>query len=353
MSKIYINGKFFGQRTTGTQRYARELLNQFDALLSGGEYGNLVMEVLVPRSTGPIPSYKTLKVREVGRLRGTKWEQIELPLHARGHLLFTLSGGAPLMHSRNVVTLHDAAVVAAPSGYSAAYRLWHGAVCRRMAHQAEHIFTNSNFSLTEIVKWYGAPRDRISITYLGSDHFSRQDADYSVLSRLAIKGKYVLAASSHNPNKNFQRVQEAVATLGQAGVQLVIAGGPDNKVYRDGLRSGGNARVLGYVSDAELKALYENAACFVFASLYEGFGLPPLEALCSGCPIVVSRTASLPELFKGVGFFCDPYDSADIAAAVQRAIETQPHSEELKAFAQKFTWERCARETLEVLRHLQ
>lgn len=353
MTKIYINGKFFGQRTTGTQRYARELLNQFDKLLSREEYRNLAVEVLVPSSTGPITSYETLKVRTVGLLRGTRWEQIELPLHCKGQLLFTLSGGAPLMHPRNVVMLHDAAVVAAPSGYSAAYRLWHGAVCRRMAHQAEHIFTNSNFSLGEIVKWYGAPRDRITVTYLGSDHFSRLEADSSVLGRLDIKGKYVLAVSSHNPNKNFNRVQEAIARLGQAGVQLVIAGAPDSKVYREGLRFGENVRLLGYVSDAELKALYENAACFVFASLYEGFGLPPLEALSTGCPIVVSRTASLPELFERVAFFCDPHDPADIAGAVQRAIQTPPRASDLKLFAKAFTWERCARETLEVLKSLK
>lgn len=349
MSKIYINGKFFGQRTTGTQRYARELLDQFDRLLSQSEYRNLAIEVLVPPSVGSIPSYRTLKIRETGRLHGTPWEQIELPFHAKGHLLFTLSGGAPLMHSRNVVTLHDAAVVAAPGGYSSAYRLWHRAVCRRMAHQAEHIFTNSNFSLAEIVKWYGAPRDRISVTYLGGDHFSRLDADSSVLSRMGISGKYVLTVSSHNPNKNFDRVQEAISQLREAGVQLVIAGAPDTAVYRDGPLLSENAQVLGYVNDAELKALYENASCFVFASLYEGFGLPPLEALTCGCPIVVSRTASLPELFEGVAFFCDPYNPADIAAAVQRAIQSPRNSDHLKSFAKRFTWERCARETLEVL----
>lgn len=352
MNKIYINGKFFSQRITGTQRYARELLNQFDKLLSGGEYRDLAIEVLVPSSTDPIPSYETLKIRTVGRLQGTKWEQLELPFYAKGHLLFTLSGGAPLIHPRNVVMLHDAAVVAAPSGYSAPYRLWHGAVCRRMAHQAEHIFTNSNFSSAEIVKWYGAPRDRISVTYLGGDHFSRLEADDSILDRFQIKGGYVLAVSSHNPNKNFHRVQEAVARLEKTGVQLVIAGAPDSRVYRDGMRVREGVRVLGYVSDAELKALYENAACFVFASLYEGFGLPPLEALTCGCPIVVSRKGSLPEVFESIAYFCDPYDSNDIAAAVQRAVQTRANPEELKAFARKFTWERCASETLDVLNNL-
>jgi glycosyltransferase involved in cell wall biosynthesis len=107
------------------------------------------------------------------------------------------------------------------------------------------------------------------------------------------------------------------------------------------------------VSDPELKCLYENAACFVFASLYEGFGLPPLEAMSCGCPVVVSRTASLPELFDGAAFFCDPYNPEDIAAAIQRAIKSPPAAaDELKAFARTFSWGKCARETLELLKRL-
>jgi glycosyltransferase involved in cell wall biosynthesis len=222
-----------------------------------------------------------------------------------------------------------------------------------MARKAEHIFTDSNFSKSEIVKWYGAAPQRISVSYLGSDHFSRVQADASALTRFGISGKYILAASSHNPNKNFHRMVAAICQLRATGMQLVIAGAQDSRVYRESARLPDGTRALGYVSDPELKALYENAACFVFASLYEGFGLPPLEAMASGCPVVVSRTASLPELFDGAAFFCDPYRSEDIAAAIQRAVKSPPAAaEKLKTFAHKFSWEKCARETLEVLKRL-
>jgi len=355
VKKIYINGKFFCQRITGTQRYARELLNQFDKLLSAEDDKQLAFEVLVPNCAHSMLHYTTLQIRTVGGMGGTSWEQIELPRYCRGNLLFTLSGGAPLMHARNVVTIHDAAVVAAPAGYSLPYRLWHGNVCRSMARKAEHIFTDSDFSKAEIVKWYGADPQRISVRYLGSDHFCRVQADVSALARFGISGKYVLAASSHNPNKNFHRVVAAICQLSRTGMQLVIAGAQDSKVYRESASLPDGTRALGYVSDPELKALYENAACFVFASLYEGFGLPPLEAMASGCPVVVSRTASLPELFDGAAFFCDPYRSEDIAAAIQRAVQSPPGAAEklkLKTFAHKFSWEKCARETLEVLKRL-
>jgi glycosyltransferase involved in cell wall biosynthesis len=350
--KIYINGKFFCQRITGTQRYARELLNQLDKLLSEENNGKISFEILVPQGARSIPQYINLQVRAVGRMHGTKWEQIELPRHCHRQVLFTLSGGAPILHSRNVVTIHDAAVVAAPAGYSLAYRLWHRNLCQWMARNAEHIFTVSNFSKSEIVKWYGAAPNKISVTYPGS-HFSTVEADPSALERFGISGRYVLAVGSYNPNKNVHRVMEAICGSEKSDTQLVIVGGHDSKVYGKAMPLPARVRALGYVSDPELKALYENAECFVFASLYEGFGSPPLEAMSSGCSVVLSRTASLPELYEGAASFCDPYRPEDIAAAIQRAIKSPPAAaSELKAFAEKFSWEKCARETLEVLQHL-
>src|SRR4029077_216607 len=179
----------------------------------------------------------------------------------------------------------------------------------------------------------------ISVAYLGSDHFVDLEADASTLARFGISGQYILAAGVHNSNKNFERVAQAFCRHNTSGTPLVIAGGRDSKVYRESLRLPDGVRTLGYVSDAELKALYANAACFVFPSLYEGFGLPPLEAMASGCPVVVSRTASLPELFDGAAFFCDPYDPEDIAAAIQRAVDAPLcAADDLKAFARKFSW---------------
>ena len=353
VKKIYVNGKFLSQAITGTQRYAREVLNGVDKLLSEDEYRNINIEVLIPKSARSIPRFKNLLVRTVGTTNGTVWEQLELPRYCRGQILLTLSGGAPILHPRNVITIHDAAVFAAPSGYSLAYRLWYRNLYRRMAQKAEYVLTNSNFSKSEIVKWCGATPEKISVTYLGSDHFSAVDSDSTALAKFGLSGAYVLAVSSHNPNKNFARIGVALSHLKEAGLDVVVAGGSDSRVYRNGGRPSNVIRTLGYVSDPELKALYENAACFVFASLYEGFGLPPLEAISAGCPIVVSRTASLPEIFEGVGVFCDPYSPNDIANAVQQALQSPPATaDQLRAFANKFNWGKCARETFDILNRI-
>jgi glycosyltransferase involved in cell wall biosynthesis len=353
VKKIYVNGKFFSQRVTGTQRYARELLDQFDQLLSSSENGDVSIEILVPRSARSVPNYRNLRVQSIGRLDGVGWEQLELARHCHGELLFTPSGGAPVLYPRNVVTIHDAAVSAAPEGYSLPYRLWYRSVCRKLAPNAQHIFTDSQFSKSEIVKWYGAKAEKVSVSYLGSDHFSRLQSDPSIHHGAGITGKYVLAVSSHNPNKNFQRVVQAVQHLRSEDIRLVIAGAPDSRIYKSGASLPNGAQAVGYVSDAQLKSLYENAVCFVFPSLYEGFGLPPLEAMAAGCPVVVSRAASLPEIFDGFAVICDPYCVEDIAAAIQQAIQSPPASrDQLRSFAARFTWGKCARETLEILKHI-
>ena len=350
MNTIFINGKFFCQRVTGTQRYARELLNQFDNLLGADNPWKISISVLAPKNAFSIPAFKNLEVRTVGYMTGTMWEQLELPRFCKGKVLFTLSGGAPTLHPRNVVMLHDAAVVAAPTGYSLPYRLWHGHVCRKMAQTAELIFTNSHFSKSEIVKWYGALPEKISVTYLGSEHFQNIEADQRALKRFGISDRYVLAVSSHNPNKNFHAVVQAMEQLKESGAVLVIAGARDSRVYGKGVKLPDGIRRLGYVNDPELKALYQGASCFVFASLYEGFGLPPLEALASGCPIVLARAGSLPEIFEVIASFCDPYRPEDIARVIKNVLNAPTATpDELKAFAQKFSWEKCARETLDAL----
>jgi glycosyltransferase involved in cell wall biosynthesis len=351
LKKILINGKFFCQQVTGTQRYARELLKQFDELISEEANRDIVVEVLVPRSAGSIPRYNNLRVRAVGMLSGTLWEQCELPLYCRRHLLVTLSGGAPILHSRNVITIHDVAVFAAPAGYSRAYKLWYQFLYKWMGRRACHILTVSQFSKSEIVKWCGTDPRRISVTYLGSDHAFGLKADDSALKRFGISGNFILSISSLNPNKNFHRVAEAAGCLNRPGLEFVFAGGWDRRVYREGVSLPVRIRQLGYVSDEELKALYQAASCFVFATLYEGFGLPALEALSCGCPVVASRAASLPELFEGSAVFCDPLSPKDIAAAIELSLQF-PRSEcnKLTEFARKYSWETCARKTLEVLK---
>jgi glycosyltransferase involved in cell wall biosynthesis len=280
----------------------------------------------------------------VGHCKGQLWEQLELPFHARGGILFSPVGGAPLLHSRNIISIHDAAVFAVPKSFSLAFRLWYQFLYRRLCRTALHIFTVSHFSKAELIKWCGAKPEKITVTYPGADHASRPEPDAGVLTRNRLRPfQYVLAVGSRNPSKNLQGLLGAFQYLEGSGLDLAIAGASYSKVFGVLDISGDRVRDLGYVNDSELRSLYENAACFAFPSFYEGFGLPPLEALALRCPTVVANGSSLAEIFPSVAFLCDPHDQADIAAKILQA-RNPPEKERTRyrEFAAVFRWKTCA-----------
>lgn len=345
MRPIFINGRFLTQRITGTQRYAHELVRHLDAIV-GAKSTVPFPEVtlLVPPCDQPMPIFRNIRVLQVGRWAGQLWEQLELPFHARGGILFSMVGGAPLLHRRNILTLHDAAVFAMPESFSAIFRYWYRFLYGRLSHTAMHLFTVSDFSRSELVKWCGVKPEKITVTYLGSDHVSRPVSDSGVLARNQLDPrKYVLAVGSRNPSKNLNGLLSAFRLIRESGLQLVVAGASYSKVFGSRGIGDDGVRDLDYVSDSELRSLYENAACFVFPSFYEGFGLPPLEALALGCPTVVADGSSLREIFQGVAFLCDPKSFEDIVSKTLQACQSNEEDRNrYREFALRFRWEECA-----------
>jgi glycosyltransferase involved in cell wall biosynthesis len=202
---------------------------------------------------------------------------------------------------------------------------------------------------------YGVPAWKIRVIAEGCDHLAMVQSDRSVFDRLGIRPNgYVLAVSSLNPNKNFGLVVRAIELLASANVQFVIAGGADPKVFAGHAGTMPEyAKHIGYVTDQELKALYEGAICLVYPSLYEGFGLPPLEAMACGCPVIVSREASLPEVCGDAAWYCDTHDPRDLAAQIVRLSSSAESRRSLRdrglIRASRYSWRRCAVEHLEQL----
>ena len=353
MRTIFINGRFLSQPVTGTQRYSREFLGELDSLLAKSEAPRPPVVILVPASVKTFPNYHCLTVSRVGRFSGQAWEQLELPFYAKEGILFTPCGGAPIMHRRNIITIHDAAVIAAPQGYSLAFRTWYQVLNRALCRLALHIMTVSHFSKSELVKWYGADPQKITITYLGSEHALRPAPEPRILSEnLLSRFQYVLLVGSKNPNKNLVGLLRALPylDLANSGMQVAIAGPTDPKVFGDHQIAHDKVRDLGYVNDSELRTLYESAACFVFPSFYEGFGLPPLEALALGCPAIVANTTAMSEIFSGIAFLCDPNDPSDIAEKIVEASQvTQESRSRNREFAAGFRWAECAKTTWDLL----
>lgn len=313
--KYYINGRFLTQRITGVQRYAREMALALDQLLQERTSDQNEYTILAPKNVIDTLPCKRIQFKVCGYLTGHLWEQIELPYYAKDGYLLNFCNCAPLIKKNQAVTIHDAAIAAFPSAYSWKFRLWYRIIYTVLGKRLNTIFTVSNFSRNELNKYFGIPKEKIHVTYNGVDHLKNIQLDDRILAK--IPEDYVLAVSSQNPTKNFKLVLEAAEQL--LSINFVIAGGSNAKVFNDKKEKAlPNVYYVGYVSDQELVSLYRHAKGFVYPSLYEGFGIPPLEAMYFGCPVIVSNSASLPEVCGEAALYCDLHDGNSLCDCIEK-----------------------------------
>jgi glycosyltransferase involved in cell wall biosynthesis len=370
-TKIYINGRFLQQPVTGVQRYARELLKAWDALLETGEIDPRRVEfhVLAPR--GPIapPRLRHISLRQVGHLSGHFWDQLELPFHTRDGLLFSPGNVHPLLSpffGPGVVAIHDLAYRLNPEAYTAAFRWTYGALIPAALRKADAIITVSESEKRNIVTRFPMARDRIYAVHHGAPgtelvarvevntHSSRSSNDsYNTPERFA------LWVGTLTKRKNPQGAIDAISLVNkEIKLPLVMAGATYRGFKHAGLTvahdSGEIVRFADRVDTfAELARLYSSAVCLLFPSFYEGFGLPALEAMAHGCPVVASGIPALREVCGDAALYCDPNDPSDIANKIQLAAENEQVRERLRrdglARVKEFSWEKCARQTFEIL----
>lgn len=356
--QVFINGRFASQALTGVQRYAIELLRAVDRELGRTPSGGLgdSFHILTPRNTSALlPTFNQIPAHQVGRLNGHAWEQLELPWYARGGLLLSLGNTGPLLKWRQIVTIHDASIFALPDAYSAVFRRWYRFLLPTLGRVVSLVVTDSEFSKSELVRYAHIPAEKIRVIPLSGEHIRGIEPDCGILARLSLDSRaYILAVGSQSPHKNFRVVADALKHLGDRKLDVVVAGAPNPRVFA--LPPGGlgpELKIAGYVSDGELRTLYEHAICFVYPSLYEGFGLPPLEAMSCGCPVVVSRAASLSEVCGNAAVYCDPRDPASVAESVERVMRDGGLQERLRALGRsrslQFTWAGSARALLDLI----
>ena len=351
---IAINGRFLTQRASGVQRFAAEAIKAIDALLDSDAYRALKgrIEILAPPQARDFP-LKNIPLRRAGFFSGYLWEQVEYPLHARERLLLNLCMLGPLIARHQIVVVHDATVRALPENFSPRFRAAYGFLIPRLCARADLVVTVSEFSRQEIGKWYGANIDTMPVCYEGGDHITAVAPDLSVLDRLGLQGrKFFLGVGVDSSNKNIAKVVEAFQAAKFDDTMLVLTGARDPRVYGHfGEVNSAGVRMIGYVSDQELRALYERALALVFPSLYEGFGLPPVEAMTCGCPVVISEQPALLEVCGDAALRCEANDVAALSrhmrtlhddAALRQRMSAAGHER-----ARRFTWAATARALLD------
>lgn len=250
---------------------------------------------------------------------GHAWEQLALPLAARGaRLILSPANLAPLAGRRNVVVIHDSAPFRDPSWYGRTYGAWHRALLPRVARGARLVIVPSEHVRGELAELFGLPGERVRAVYPGVDPAFANPGDPSpLLRRLGLERPYVLAVGTDSPRKNLALLDAIAPELAKDGIEVVVAG--STRPYLPEGSAPRRARRLGYVADPDLPALYAGAAAFAMPSLYEGFGLPCLEAMAAGTPVVAADRAALPEACGGAALLADPLDADAFAAALHRA----------------------------------
>lgn len=260
-----------------------------------------------------------------------------------------------------VVTVHDVLVLRAPELFSPVIRANFRLLTPRLLRRAAKIATGSEFSRREIAELLGVDRERIAVTPYGVDErFRPAPMEAAALrDRFGIDRPYVLCVGTLEPRKNLLGALRAFGRLARDTDEfaLVVAGGRGwgNEAFEAARRAAGDRLVLtGYVSDADLVGLLSAARCFLYPSLFEGFGFPPLEAMACGTPVVTADRASLPEVVGDAAALVDPEDEEAIAAALRAVLEDPGEADRMRRAgldrASLYTWEACAAATIDVYR---
>lgn len=349
---VWINARFLGRPVTGVERVARELIQALidDHLDSRGCWSDkeqtVQFRLIAPKSMCAENPWPELPLLRSGVFNGHAWEQFDLPRLTQGDTLLSLCNTGPVLKRKHIAFLHDAQPFAIPENFSLPFRLWYRLMYTLLAKSAQKVLVNSCFTAEELTRHVGLERKKIKLCYLGGDHVRRIDEN-ACLKRFSIPDQpFVLAVSSNNPNKNFSSVVRALNILGDQAPPCVIVGQQSQGHFAESTIEESKVTHLGYVTDAELKALYRRALCLVFPSFYEGFGLPPLEAMTLSCPVIVAATSSLTEIGADAALYCDPHAPESLASAIMKLHGSEPTQSMLRARgidrAASFTWQASA-----------
>lgn len=342
--KIYINGRFLTQQITGVQQFAFEICRHL-------QHSSLEFVLLVPRDTALPQALSHLSCKEVGKGKGYVWEQVELPnfLKKQGSpLLLNFCNTAPLFYKNQWVTVHDLAFMHHPEWFSKSFARVYRFLIPRIVKRSQKVFTVSQSVKQQLRETFFIPENKIEILYNGIPHellhYNPSDTT---------KRKMILTVSSINPRKNLSFLIDAFLQANIAGYELVIVGA-QNPVFANGTQHRHpNVLYTGYLSNDELYNLYHEAALFVSLSLDEGFGIPVLEALFCGCPVLLSEINVYKECFAEVASFTSATDSKQASFALRSALDHKPVAQGVQALLNRYNYEASALALIKMLRETQ
>lgn len=339
---MIVNTRILFGHLTGVQRYLLSILNH-------------------------LPDDEISKVAPSGPLNGIKghaWEQFSLPFKSKGKLLWSPSNSGPVAVRRQVLTMHDLVPIDHAEFLNPRFAAWYQFLLPRLVSRVDRVIAISEFTRNRLIEVFGIPEDRISVVWNGVDsRFQPQTEEKITEARLKLgipSGRYLVALGSLEPRKNLKRLLQAWSRVVDElpeDVWLVLSGAKGKSLVFDGESYDelpARVHLTGHVPDDLLPALYSGALAAPYLSVYEGFGLPPLEAMACGTPPITGNLTALPEVVGDAGIMVDPYDIDAISDALKKLIVDDTLRQQLgeKGLQQalRFDWRKTANETWQVLR---
>jgi glycosyltransferase involved in cell wall biosynthesis len=365
------------RQVAGVGRYTRSLIKALAAALAEGRHPHRLVLLWAgpPRVPLPVgvpvgwPGTSARRLPLPDRLMTVAWHRLRLPVPAD-----LLAGGAdvfyspdfalpPLARARSVVTVHDLSFLTHPETHYPPLRRYLERVVPRSVRRADLVLADSEQTKRDLGSYLGTPHQKVEVVLSAADPVFRRIEDRAAIAavrrRHGLERSYVISVGTIQPRKNLPVVFDALRQVNR-DLLLVHVGRPGwlyEPIFAALDRSGvkDRVRILG-VDDADLAALYSGAVALIFPSLYEGFGLPCLEAMACGAPVIASHAGALQEVVGDAGIVVDPADSAAIAAAIERLLDDAPFRSDLirRGFAQaaRFRWDESGRRLRSLLERL-
>lgn len=311
--------------------------------------------LLAPRDAQRTLPLQTISQRRAGLTTWQPWEQLDLPMLARGAPLLNLCNLGPIAHPASVVMMHDAQVFSSPESYSRKFQLLYRTLQPKIGRTALRILTVSHFSKDQLAHYGVASPEKIEVVPNGCDHLLTVTPDRAIARELVLDGRpFVVALANTQKHKNISVLLQAFSHPSLSDVRLVLVGKADKAAFEQaGCTVPDTVLFAGSVSDAGFRALYEGAVCLAFPSTTEGFGLPPLEAMSLGCPVIAAPCGALPEVCGTAALYAPPEDPSSWAASIITLLDDAQTrtrlSEAGRLQAAGYTWAGSARKLLDVI----
>lgn len=334
---IYINGYCLTQTLGGVQRFAINILRELDNLLDS-QLIDYEFVCIVPNHVNV--SYQNIIIKIVKPLINSQtfFEQITLPIFVKSNFLICLCNFAPVFKSNQLVVVHDIIQYVFPENQSRIKLL----LLKKILTGKSQLTTVSKFSQAEIQKVIGGAHKSINVIYNSVENFLNINSDLSIIKKMQLKSySYIMGLSSqaHMKHKNIDIMFE-LSKYSALPIVFVGSGTLSNVIFTN------------RICDAQIKSLYQNAFCFIFPSLYEGFGIPPLEAMICGCPVVVSDIPVMHEVCGDAALYFDPHDVNSLHDAINQLKDHDLRNELISKGYERiklFSWKQSATKLFELI----